>query len=284
MAVDHYENFPVASWLMPSRLRPAVRAIYAFARSADDFADAGELPASERLCRLDAYRFGLQAIAAGASPCDPVLARLAPVIADHALPLQYFHDLLDAFRQDVVIDRYASEAEVLAYCRRSANPVGRLMLALWKRHDPGLLEASDVICTALQQINFLQDVAVDAAIPRLYLPCDRLAAHGIAPAEVLALRLGSGPAPSPALRGLILEECAQVRARMLAGAGLPAALGGRIGLELGLVVAGGLRILERIEASGADIVHARPQLGAADWPRLAWRAWVRGFPPAAANC
>ncbi len=124
MSVGHYENFPVASWLLPRRLRPAVAAIYWFARTADDFADEGDAPAAERLARLDAYRADLARIAAGREPDSPVLARLAPVIAAHALPLQPFHDLLDAFSQDVVKQRYASFDEVLDYCRRSANPVG----------------------------------------------------------------------------------------------------------------------------------------------------------------
>ncbi|MDE3011896.1 MAG: squalene synthase HpnC [Pseudomonadota bacterium] len=282
MAVDHYENFPVASWLMPAALRPAVRAVYAFARSADDFADAGDLAPAERLTRLAAYGQGLTAIAAGLTPADPVLARLALVIAHHQLSLQPFHALLSAFRQDVLVRSYPDRRALLDYCRRSADPVGRIMLALWRQDDPSLLAASDAICTALQLVNFLQDVTLDAAIPRLYLPLDALARHGLTSAEVLALRAGQGRAP-PALCALILEECAWTRDLMRSGAWLPARLGGRIGLELGLVVAGGLRILERIEAAGGDVVRHRPVLGASDWPRLAWRAWVRGFPPASAN-
>lgn len=285
MGIDHYENFPVASWLMPAALRPAVRAVYAFARSADDFADAGTQPAAWRLARLAEYGAGLDTIAAGGLPDDPVLARLAPVVRQHALPLQPFHDLLSAFRQDVEVDRYPDRAAVLDYCRRSADPVGRIMLALWLGAggaSRALLAASDAICTALQLVNFLQDVALDATIPRLYLPLDALARHGLAPEQVLALR-PDGVAPPAALCRLILEECRWTRAHMLQGAWLPAALGGRIGLELGLVVAGGLRILDGIEAAGGDVVRRRPTLRAADWPGLAWRAWVRGFPPAPAS-
>jgi squalene synthase HpnC len=285
MAVDHYENFPVASWLMPAGLRPAVRAIYAFARSADDFADAGGLPPEQRLALLENYRSGLDTIAVGGTPADPVLARLAAVIQEHRLALQPFRDLLDAFCQDVVIDRYADRAAVLDYCTRSANPVGRIMLALWQRDEPALVTASDAICTALQLTNFLQDIAVDAAIPRLYLPLDQLAQSGIAPGEVLALRVGRDRAPPSApLRALILDECRSTRALMLSGAGLPRRLGGRIGLELGLVVAGGLHILDRIEAAQGDIVRARPVLQGLAPVKMVWRAWVRGFPPLPATC
>jgi squalene synthase HpnC len=284
MAVDHYENFPVASWLMPARLRPAVRAVYAFARSADDFADAGDWPAERRLASLAAYQAELDAIAAGRSPSTPILHRLADVIRTHDLPLQPFRDLLDAFRQDVEVSSYADHAAVLDYCRRSANPVGRIMLGLWDCGTPELLRASDAICTALQLVNFLQDVAVDAAIPRVYLPRALLADYGLTLADVQILRV-AGPHPlPPALGALVLAECKRVRALMLSGADLPRALGGRIGLELGLVVAGGLRVLERIEAVSGDVVHRRPELGRADWPRMAWRAWVSGFPPAPASC
>lgn len=276
MAVDHYENFPVASWLSPAHLRPAVRAIYAFARSADDFADAGELEPAERLTRLAAYQQGLVAIAAGYPPLDPVLARLAATVTGHHLPLQPLHDLLSAFRQDVLVRRYPDRAAVLDYCARSANPVGRLMLALWQRQEPESLAASDAICSALQLVNFLQDVALDAAIGRIYLPLDALARHGIEPGDVLALRAGRDRTPAP-LRALILEECAWTRQRMLGGAWLPRRLGGRLGLELGLVVAGGLRVLERIEAADGEVVRRRPRIGPTDWPRMAWRAWGRGF-------
>src|SRR5262245_25803800 len=163
MSVGHYENFPVASWLLPGALRPAVAAIYWFARTADDFADEGDAPAADRLVRLDAYRADLDRIAAGTAPVLPVLARLAPVIAAHGLPLRPFRDLLDAFSQDVVKTRYASFDEVLDYCRRSANPVGLLMLHLFGAASAENACRSDAICTGLQLANFWQDVAVDWA-------------------------------------------------------------------------------------------------------------------------
>lgn len=283
MAVDHYENFPVASWLMPARLRPAVRAVYAFARSADDFADAGDEPPERRLARLAAYRAGLERIGAGLPAGDPVLARLQTVVRDYALPLAPFHDLLDAFSQDVSVKAYPTRAALLDYCRRSANPVGRIMLALCGHHDGGLRAASDAICTALQLINFLQDAAIDAEMGRIYLPGESLAAFGVAPAELLGLRPRQAAEPPLRVRELILAECRWARRLMLSGAGLPRALGGRFGLELGLVVAGGLRILSRIEAVEGDVARRRPRLAGLDWPALGWHAWVRGFPPSGAS-
>jgi len=278
MAVNHDENFPVASWLMPPHLRPAIRAIYAFARTADDFADEGARSNEERLALLGAYESDLDRIEKGLPPIDPFLQKLAEVILSHQLKLQPFRDLLDAFKQDIQVKSYDSEADILDYCRRSANPVGRIMLRLWQQdHSPTLIEASDAICTALQKINFLQDVAIDAEKGRTYLTNESMQMHHIQRSEILALRLHTPPSPSPALRNLILAECARCRTLILSGAHLPQHLGGRIGWELQLVIAGGLRILGKIEAVQGDIVLHRPKLSGADWFRLAWRAWVVGF-------
>ncbi len=278
MAVNHYENFPVASVLMPAQLRPAVRAIYAFARSADDIADEGDWPPAHRLQRLAEYAADLDRIEAGMAPRDPVLQPLLEVIARHRLPITPFRDLLDAFRQDVTVKHYASAALVHDYCRRSANPVGRIMLALWQRDTPATVGWSDAICTALQRINFLQDIAVDAQIGRIYLPLDRLDAHGITPQDVLALRVGQRQPMPTDLRRLVLAECADTRRLMLDGRALPRRLGGRIGLELQLVMAGGLRILDKIEAQAGEVARTRPVLQRADWPLLLWNGWVRGLP------
>ena len=258
---------------MPAAMRPAVRAVYAFARSADDFADNGTLPAEERLALLQAYVDDLDRIAAGHDCALPVLRTLAAVISEHALPLQPFRDLLSAFQQDVVVHSYASRAAVLDYCRRSADPVGRIMLALWRRQEPELQVASDAICTALQLINFLQDIAIDSRIPRIYIADEVLQQFDLSHADLLQRPL----ACQTPLRALVLSECAWTRRHMLRGASLPAALGGRIGLELALVVAGGLRILDKIEAVEGDVWQRRPRLAGLDWPRLAWRAWIRGF-------
>lgn len=271
MSINHYENFPVASFLLPRRLRPAVAAIYAFARSADDFADEGDLPAQERLAALEAYESALDRIAAGTPAEDPLFAALAKVVASYALPLQPLRDLLSAFKQDVVTPRYADFADLLDYCRRSANPVGLLMLHLYGAVDSRNVVQSDAICSALQLINFWQDVAIDWDKDRVYLPQEDLQRFGVAEADIAAHR------DTPAWRELMAFEVQRARALMLAGAPLALRLPGRIGWELRLVVQGGLRILEKIEAVDYDVYRRRPRLGKADWLLLAWRSlWMRG--------
>jgi len=266
MSVDHYENFPVASILLPRRLVPAVEAIYAFARSADDIADEGDATPAERLAQLAAYRAGLDGIARGAPALPPLFARLAGVVAQYRLPLAPFEDLLSAFEQDVVTTSYADFPALLDYCRRSANPVGRLMLALYGRVEDENLVQSDAICSALQLINFLQDVAIDREKGRIYLPLDDLSRFGVDPA---ALQRWTADA---AFRDLMAFEVARARALMLSGAPLVKRLPGRIGWELRLVVQGGLRILERIEGAEYDVFNRRPVLGPRDWGLMALRA------------
>jgi squalene synthase HpnC len=265
MAVEHYENFPVASILLPRRLVPAVEAIYAFARSADDIADEGAALPAERLAQLDAYEAALDRIAEGAAPLDPMFARLAHVLDEFALPQAPLRDLLSAFRQDVTTTRYADYPLLLDYCRRSANPVGRLMLALYGVHDPLSLRESDAICTALQLTNFWQDVAIDIGKGRIYLPQEDLARFGVQAADIEAGRQG------PAWRALLRFEVGRARALMLEGAPLATRLRGRIGLELRMIVQGGLRILEAIERVDYDVFHQRPQLKRRDWVVVAWR-------------
>ena len=270
MPVDHYENFPVASLLLPARLRAPVEAIYAFARSADDLADEGCAPPEARLAALDAYRTELDAIASGRGGCDPSLMPIFAPLAEHvqrfALPLQPLHDLLDAFSQDVVKNRYASFDELRDYCRRSANPVGRLLLHLYGRNEPDALAQSDAICTSLQLINFWQDVALDWGKQRVYLPAEDLARFGVSEADLAAARCDRR------WQALMGFEVARAREMMLAGAPLATLLPGRIGLELRLVVCGGLRILAHIEAVGHDVFSRRPTLGRGDWLRLLWQA------------
>ena len=278
MSVNHYENFPVASWLMPANLRPAIRAIYAFARTADDFADEGDHSDAERHALLEAYQQDLDRIAAGLIPLHPVLQKLAKVIHSHELQIQPFSDLLSAFQQDIQIKSYETEEAVRDYCRRSANPVGRILLRLWKKdQSAALIRASDAICTALQQINFLQDIAIDAEKGRTYLSNQTMQDFQVQRTDLLGLRLNTAPAPSRAVRSLILAECIQCRSLMMSGAHLPSQLRGRIAWELSLVVAGGLRILDKIEAADGDIVFQRPTLSRFDYFRLVWRAWVVGF-------
>jgi squalene synthase HpnC len=277
--VDHYENFPVASWLCPPRLRPPIAAIYWFARTADDIADEGEAPAEQRLAELAAYRECLLACASGRPAGDgwpDVFGPLAASITAFRLPLQPMVDLLSAFAQDVVKTRdgagYLDRAELLDYCRRSANPVGRLLLHLYGVSDDGALCRSDQICTALQLINFWQDLGRDLARGRRYLPDEDCHAHGVDPRE-------PGAAPSTARSVLVAAECDWARGLMLAGSPLVHQVPGRGGWELRAVVQGGLRVLERIEAIGHDTLHQRPTVGMRDAVPILWRAMRMGQSP-----
>lgn len=267
MSVGHYENFPVASILLPAGLRPDVVAIYRFARAADDIADEGDAPAARRLADLEAFRGKLRAIASGDSPDDPLFRALAQTIRRHDLPLAPFHDLLDAFTQDVTKKRYASFEELLQYCRRSANPVGRLMLHLFKRTTESNQERSDAICTALQLVNFWQDVAIDfAEDDRIYLPQDDMARFGVTRLHLIE-RTCDG-----AWRELMRLQVERARALLASGASLGRELPGRLGLEIRATVQGAARILERIEAVGYDVFRRRPVLRALDWPLVLARA------------
>ena len=266
MPVDHYENFPVASLLLPARLRPAVEAIYAFARSADDIADEGDATPAERLAALNAYSASLLRIEQGLPAASLLFERLGSVVRDTALPLQPLHDLLSAFCQDVGTTRYASYAALLDYCRRSADPVGRMMLHLYGASNPQNLQDSDAICSALQLTNFLQDVAVDWRKARIYLPLEDLQRFGVSQEQLAAGRLDD------AFRALMRFEIHRARSLMLSGAGLALRLSGRVGWELRLVVQGGLRILEKIELADYDVFQRRPVLGKPDWLRIVWRA------------
>ena len=266
MSAGHYENFPVASLLLPQALRQPVAVIYAFARSADDFADEGEDPPAIRLERLESYRSELRRIADQKAPRTALFDDVARAVREHDLPLQSFHDLLDAFSQDVVKSRYASFAEVLDYCRRSANPVGRLLLHLFKRAHETELAHSDAICTALQLTNFWQDVALDWRKGRVYLPQDEMRSFGVQETHLADQRCDA------AWRALMKFQCDRAAELMRRGAPLGRALAGRIGLEIRVTVQGGLRILEKLRKAGYDAFRSRPLLRWHDWPLLLWRA------------
>ncbi|MCU0803750.1 MAG: squalene synthase HpnC [Burkholderiales bacterium] len=266
MSVGHYENFPVASLLLPKPLRLPVGVIYRFARTADDLADEGDAPAAARLTALDACRAELDRIEAGASPDTPLFVDLAGVIRAHRLPVALFRDLLDAFSQDVVKHRYATFAEVLDYCRRSADPVGRLLLHLFGAARPPNLARSDAICSALQLVNFWQDLAVDWRKGRVYVPQEDLDRFGVSEAQLGAEDTGGG------FRALMRFEVARTRAMLESGAPLATSLPGRVGLELRMIVQGGLRILDKLSAVDGDVFRHRPVLRALDWPLMAVRA------------
>jgi squalene synthase HpnC len=261
MAVGHYENFPVASLLLPAPLREPIEVIYRFARSADDFADEGDDPPETRLRKLNDYRAQL------GTPRDPLLRDVAKVIREHELPVELFADLLEAFSQDVTKKRYANFSEVLDYCRRSANPVGRLLLHLFKRTSDSNCRASDAICSALQLVNFWQDVDIDYVKDgRIYLPQDEMARHGVTEQHL------SSRTCDNAWQALMKIQVQRARELMLSGKDLGNALPGRIGLEIRATIQGGLRILEKIEHAGYDVFRRRPKLRAFDWPLLLVRA------------
>ncbi len=266
MPVDHYENFPVASLLWPARLRHPIEAIYRFARGADDIADEGCADNEERLHDLAGYKAELDRIAQGQRPDSPEFVVLGQVIADWKLPLPLFHDLIDAFAQDVVKKRYADYPELLDYCRRSANPVGRLLLHLFDRASTENLQRSDCICSALQLINFWQDIAIDWAKERVYLPQEDLARFGVDEQMIAEQRC------TPEWVALLDFQVKRSRELMLAGAPLVHQLPGRFGWEIRLTVQGGLRILEKIENARGDIFRQRPVLGPIDWMRMGSRA------------
>jgi squalene synthase HpnC len=266
MSIDHYENFPVASILMPARLRPAVEAIYHFARSADDLADEGDVSDEHRLAALSAYEHALDRIQDGQEAQSSLFAALDKVIRSYALPLQPFRDLLSAFKQDVVIKRYTSFSELLDYCRRSANPVGTLMLHLYGAATPENLRDSDSICSALQLINFWQDVAVDWQKKRIYLPQETMNNFLLSEEHIAASRVTGG------FCDVMRFEIERARMMLQSGAPLALRLPGRIGWELRLVVQGGLRILEKIDDVGYDVFNSRPTLQKSDWLRMLWRA------------
>jgi squalene synthase HpnC len=268
LARRHYENFPVASPLVPRPLRPHVCAVYAFARRADDFADEARF-AGRRLARLAAWERCLEAAAKGEAR-GPVFLALAHTMRAFDLPLQPFRDLLSAFRQDVITPRYRTWSALADYCRRSADPVGRLVLPLFGHRDPGLLPASDAVCTALQLTNFWQDVAVDAAKGRIYLPLEDLARFGVTEAEVLGGRMG------PGFARLLAFEVERTRELFHAGAPLCERLAGRLGVELRAVWLGGMGILDAIERADFDVFHRRPAHGALSRARLLTDAVVPG--------
>ena len=283
-SVDHYENFPVASWLCPARLRPVIAAIYWFARTADDLADEGDAPLAKRLSDLGAYRAKLHATAKGHDPSGHwagVFEALAPHITKHKLPVGLLAHLLDAFEQDISYTAaghwYADHTELLDYCRLSANPVGRLLLHLYGVTDPVALIESDNICSALQLINFWQDLSDDLPKHRYYLPLDLMTSHGVNP---LVLMAGQDTENTMHL----VAACADIAwARMQKGTKLPARvqrqLGGfdgwRAGLELRCVIQGGLRILDKIRALKHRTVSQRPKLTTWDGCVVVWRAlWM----------
>ncbi len=267
-AASHYENFPVASRLLPASIRPAVAVLYTFARTADDLADEGDLTAEARLEALDELQNRLDAMLFGRPSSDPIFNALGDVIERYRIPHRLLNDLLDAFRQDVTQSRYADEAELLDYCRRSANPVGRAMLCLVGENRAELLEQSDAICTALQLINFLQDISQDYhEMGRIYLPQDEMVRFGVDEQHVAQGR------STKEIRALIDFQLARIGKLLIKGAPLGSALSGRFGLEIRAIIAGAEKIREKLEHQ--NDCFSRPRLTRMEKAGLLWRAIFR---------
>lgn len=259
MAVDHYENFPVASILMPPRFRRPVNLIYRFAREADDFADEGDLPPARRLALLDNFNRELDRIERNEPPAIPWFSDLAGVIRKHDLPIPLFRDLLSAFAQDVTKGRYNDYADVLDYCRRSANPIGRLLLVLYGSATPQNNAWGDAICSSLQLINFWQDIAIDYRKNRIYLPQDDMARFGITESQVARADTNGN------WQEFMSFQVHRTRDFLHSGAPLGSVLKGRLGLEMRMIIAGGDRILSKIANAEYDVFRRRPTLKPHDW-------------------
>ena len=284
----HYENFPVASLLLPRRARRHVAAVYAFARAADDFADEGEWTGQERKRLLDGWTERLRQAASSAEPGLPprrgepsntvaIFLAVGATIRDCSLPINLFEDLLSAFRQDVDVTRYDTWAELQDYCRRSANPVGRLVLRISGRDDAQLDAWSDDICTALQLTNFWQDVTKDYERGRVYLPLEEQQLHGAREEDLADGRI------TPAWQEALSAAALRTRDFFEAGRPLCDALRGRLRYELRVTWLGGTRVLDRLARVNFDVATRRPALGALDVPWFAWRmlAWTTHRAPLA---
>lgn len=266
LAQSHYENFPVASALLPRHLREPIGLIYSFARQADDFADEGDLEPAQRLAFLNGFKQELDRIKAGEKPKTDFFLTLQAMIQERRLPLEPFYDLLDAFSQDVVKSRYETFGEVMDYCRRSANPIGRLLLHLYGMATPRNLGLADAICSSLQIINFLQDVEIDYKKDRIYFPLDEMRKFNITEAQIERGETEGN--------WKMFMEFQLNRARRLlqSGAPLGLVLPGRIGLEMRTIIAGGERILHKLHKSRGDMFRHRPKLRPWDWTYMLYRA------------
>ena len=266
IAQNHYENFPVASWVLLRRMRYPIAAIYAFARMADDIADEGNLDDNSRIEQLDAMAAQLDAITSGNTPDDAMYIALADAIQTHNLPIELFHDLLSAFKQDVTKKRYADFGELMSYCRRSANPVGRLLLYIHGQTDRQTLGQSDAVCSALQLINFYQDLHQDyIEMGRIYIPEDEMAASFVSEKHFRSSR-SDGP-----MLYLMRKQYERANKLLNAGAPLGKSLKGRFGFEIRLIIAAGSRIIQKLHQQNADL-FSRPRLNKADWLWIVWTA------------
>lgn len=268
LANHHYENFPVASFFLPDNLREPIALIYSFARQADDFADEGELTIEQRLHLLNEFHDELDLLQAYIKPQTGFFVTLGQIIRDRKLPLSPFYDLLSAFSQDVTKTRYADYDDVLDYCSRSANPIGRLLLHLYQQATPENIQYSDHICSALQLINFLQDIAIDfnknEGKQRIYLCQDELMAFGITE-QVIRSYVDASQTPDDNWHQFMHFNLRRTQALLNMGKPLGKILQGRIGFEMRMIIAGGERIIHKISAVNGDVFNHRPTLNYWDW-------------------
>lgn len=277
-ASSHYENFPVASVLLPKHLREPIALIYSFARQADDFADEGNFTIEERLASLNEFRDELDLLQAYIKPETAFFSTLGAMTRSRKLPLTPFYDLLDAFSQDVTKIRYQNYQEVLDYCKRSADPIGRLLLHLYEAATPQNIVLSDHICTALQIINFLQDIAIDFkkndGKQRIYMCQDELSGFGITEQQIAAYVDGSKPIDQH-WQQFMQFNLDRVHALLDHGKPLGRILKGRIGFEMRMIIAGGERIISKIRKVNGDVFNHRPELNHLDWLLVLCKALFR---------
>jgi len=263
---NHYENFPVASWILPRRMRLPTAAIYAFARRADDFADEGDLTDQQRLNELNQLSIQVNDLYAGNVSSDPVFIALADCVERFSLPKELFLDLIEAFKQDIEKKRYADFGELMQYCRRSANPVGRLMLHLYGQTDRISLGQSDAICTSLQLINFYQDMAQDyEELGRIYIPQDEIRASFVNE-TYFNNRRTDGP-----MILLMRKQYERAHKLLQGGAPLGKSLKGRFGFEIRMIIAAASNILLKLDKETDDL-FSRPRLKFTDWVWVFWKA------------
>jgi squalene synthase HpnC len=263
IAGEHYENFPVASWLVPQRMRRHIAAVYAFARTADDYADKPGRSPDERLRLLDAWQAQLHRCVRRETPDDRVFLALGHTIEQCALPLPLFDDLLSAFRQDVAVARYDTWDDVFDYCRRSAHPIGRLVLRIAGVALPAADRASDALCAALQLANFWQDFGLDWRNGRLYIPREEFQKAGASEKDLAAGRM------TAEWKSALAASVVITRALFEAGRPVSGFVSGRLRYELRATWLGGMRVLDKIEHAGYATLHLRPKLTAADLPPIA---------------
>lgn len=277
-AAGHYENFPVASVFLPKHLREPIALIYSFARQADDFADEGDATIEQRLSALNEFRDELDLLQAYIKPQTAFFAALGLMVRSKNLPFKPFYDLLDAFSQDVTKIRYQNFQEVLDYCSRSANPIGRLLLHLYQAATPNNVELSDNICSALQIINFLQDIAIDFkkndGKKRIYMCQDELLKFSITEQQIAAYVYTSAPVDGQ-WQQFMQFNLQRVHGLLIAGKPLGRILKGRIGFEMRMIIAGGERIITKITKVDGDIFNHRPTLNNWDWLLILTKALLK---------